>query len=296
MATKVKKSANANLSSAADVLSELAGMMPTTPVAKGKQKWEMPFTSESQNSLRRWIEAKTVSEPVLKRLENSKDEVNEFCLKEMVTRLFNSKSKPSNPELKLYKEDKTVDHQAVFLMTDKFKYRFPEVPEGISARGHFVNLFAGLGLQQADAERLVDNEVIFSPIMGIVKFNELLQGRFGEGREWIPATNEEQSAGKKIFAFLKCTDPVQLKDLEPLTPSERAISLERDNGITVKAGFYDRVATYVQNVDQLMAVFSVIQPIVYPAYPKFAMSDTPTDKSNRQIAAAADILGTLAAE
>ena len=68
--------------------------------------------------------------------------------------------------------------------------------------------------------------------------------------------------------------------------------MERDSGITVKSGFYNRVATYVQNVDQLLAIFKVIQPVVYPAYPKFAQSDTVVNQTERKKAAADDIIGT----
>lgn len=298
MAKAAKKSAApaANVNNAANVLDELADLMPDAkPVAKGKQKWEMPLDPGAQASFTRWIEAKTVAEPVQKRLDNSKEEVNEFCLRDMAKRLFETKSKPSNPELKTRNEAGAVDHQAVFLMTDKFKYRFPEVPEGVGAKGHFVKVFIDLGLHPNDAERLVENEVVFTPIMGVRKFNEMLQGRFGEGREFIPASVEEQTAIRKLVAYIRAAgNPGETVAVEPLTPAEKALIMERDSGITVKSGFYNRVATYVQNVDQLLAVFKIIQPIVYPAYPKFAMSDTAVNQTQRKIAAAADILGTVA--
>lgn len=295
MATK-KKTAAPMAANAANVLDELADLVPATkPVAKGKSKWELPLSSEAETSFGRWIEAKTVAEPVLKRLENSKDEVNEFCLRQMAQRLFDSKSKPSNPEIKTRNAKGEVDHQAVFLMTDKFKYRFPEVPEGVAVKGFFTQMFVDLGLHQTDAARLVENEIIFTPITGIRKLNEMLQGHFGEGREFIPATEEEQTAVRKLVAYIRAVaNPGETVEVEPLTAAEKALIMERDSGITVKAGFYDRVATYCQNVDQLMAIFKVIQPIVYPAYPKFAMSDTAVNQMQRKIAAAADILGTVA--
>lgn len=292
---KVAKPA-VNVNNAASVLDELADLMPAAkPVAKGKQKWEMPLDAGAETSFVRWIEAKTVLEPVKTRLDASKAELNEFCLRDMAKRLFDAKSKPSNPELKTRKPDGSVDHQAVFLMTDNFKYRFPEVPEGVSAKGHFVKTFIDLGLHPADAERLVENEVIFTPVMGVRKFNELLQGTFGEAREFIPASAEEQAAIRKLLAYIRAAgNPGETVEVEPLTPAEKALIMERDSGIKVKAGFYNRVATYVQNVDQLLGVFKIIQPIIYPNYPKFAMSDTKVSQTNRAIAAAADILGTIA--
>lgn len=288
---------NVNVAAAADVLDSLAAMLPTNaPTQKGKApKWEMILTPEAQTSFNRWIEAKTVSEPVETRLKNSKEELNEFCIRDMARRLFETKARPSNPELKTRKKDGsgTVDNQAIFQFTDKFKYRFPAVPEGVSARGHFIQLFVNLGLHEADATRFVDNEIVFTPIMGTRDFNELLQGTFGEGREWIPATAEEQAAGRKLVAFFQATaNPGEKVEVEPLTPAEKALCLRRDSGITVKSGFYDRVATYCQSLDQLMAIFTVIQPIAYPNYAKFAMADTPVERNKRLIEAAADILGT----
>ena len=79
---------------------------------------------------------------------------------------------------------------------------------------------------------------------------------------------------------------------EALTPEEKGLVFVRKNGLSVAAGFYDRVATYCQNVDQLMAIFKIVKPIAYPVYAKFAMNDSPADKTRRLIESAADILGT----
>ena len=83
-------------------------------------------------------------------------------------------------------------------------------------------------------------------------------------------------------------------NVEPLTNEEKAALINRDNGVTVRNGFLERVCTYAKNADQLLAIFKMIQPVVYPAYPKFAVSDNPVDQGNRKIAAAAEILGTQA--
>lgn len=68
--------------------------------------------------------------------------------------------------------------------------------------------------------------------------------------------------------------------------------VQSKSGVTVKAGFYDRVATYCQSKVQLLGVFQVIKPIFSMGFLKFAVSDTETDKTRRKIEAAADILGT----
>jgi len=289
------KSAAPMTAKAVNILDELADLIPASkPIAKGKQTWELPLDSGASISFIRWMEATAIAEPIEQRIKNSKEELNEFCLRDMAKRLFETKSKPSNPEIKTRTDKGEVDHQAVFLMTDKFKYRFPEVPEGVSAKDHFVKVFTDLGLHPNDAERLVDNEVVFTPITGIRNLNEMLDGHFGKGREFIPASAEEQIAVRKLVAYLRAVgNPGETVAVEFLTPAEKALIMERGSGVTVKAGFYDRVATYVQNVDQLLAIFKIIQPVVYPSYPKFAMSDTAANQMQRKIDAVSDIIGRL---
>lgn len=284
-----------NAGAAANVLGQLAALAPTTakPKAGKPSKWEMALTPDAEADARRWIAARTVLEPVEKRVENAKNDFSEYALRLLSEKLFANKNKPSNPLVVLKKADgKTVDHQFQFTMTDKFKYRFPEVPEGTDPRDHFVEVFVSVGLHRTDAEKLVDNELDFNPITGFKTLTELMEGRYGEGREWIEASDENKAAGQKFAALLLWdgSDPAP----EALTPEEKSLVVERSPGMTVKAGFYDRVATYCQNVDQLLGVFKIIQPIAYPAYPKFAVNDSETDKTARKIEAAADILGTVA--
>ena len=277
---------------ASDILGQIASLVPAKekPKSGGKNTWEMALTPDAEANAQRWIAAKTVFESVNARLENSKNDFCAYATRLMAEKLFANKSKPSNPIVVLKKADGTKDHQFQFQMTDRFKYRFGEIPEGTDPRDYFVGVFTGLGLTQANAERLVDDELDFNPITGLKSLTELMEGRRGEGREWIDADEASQVAGKKLAALLmwQGADPAP----EPLTLEEKALVIDRSPSIAVKAGFYDRVATYCNSVDELMAVFSVIQPIAYPGYPKFAMNDTDTDKTARKIKAAADILGT----
>lgn len=286
-----------NAGAAAGVLGQLAALAPTTakPKAGKPSKWELPLTPEARADAERWLNGKSVLEPVEKRVENAKNEFIEYALDVMAQKLFDNKNKPSNPLVVLYKDGtKTVDHQFQVTMTDKFKYRFPEVPDGTDPRDHFIEVFKNVGLHPNDAEKLVDNELDFNPITGFKTLTELLEGHYGEGREWIEASAEYKAAGQKFAALLLWDGSGDVP--EALTPEEKAVVVQRSAGMQVKAGFYDRVATYCQSKDQLLGVFKVIQPIIYPAYAKFAVSDTETDKTRRKIEAAADILGTATAE
>jgi len=296
-ASKPTTGRNKNAGAAAGVLGALAALVPTTakPKAGKATKWEMELTPEARADAERWINGKTVLEPVEKRVENAKNDFIEYALDVMADKLFTNKTKASNPLVILKKEDgKTVDHQFQVTMTDKFKYRFPDVPEGTDPRDHFIEVFQNVGLHPNDAENLVDNELDFNPITGFRTLTELLEGRYGEGREWIESSAEDKAAGGKFAALLMWDGNGDAP--EALTPEEKMLVIQRSPGLTVKAGFYDRVATYCQSKDQLLGVFKVIQPIIYPAYAKFAVNDTETDKTRRKIEAAADILGTATSE
>ena len=175
-------------------------------------------------------------------------------------------------------------------MTDKFKYRFPDVPDGIDPRDHFIKIFESVGLHPTEAEKLVDNELDFNPITSLKSLTELMDGTYGAGREWIESTEESKQAGKKLAALIMWQEGQPAP--EPLSIQEKSMILDRSPGMVVKAGFYSRVAGYCTTVDQLMGIFSIIQPIAYPVYEKFAIEDSQMEKMNRMVDAAADILGS----
>lgn len=282
MATKKKFSA-------ADVLSQISAVATPVKAKSGsKTKWEMVLTDEAKIDALRWISAKAVYDPIEARLKQAKEEFNSYAFRIMAEKLFASKSKPSNPIVVLYKEDGTVDHQFQFVMMDKFE-KPSAVPEDLEPRDYYINQFVDVGLHPADAESLVDNELVFDPIVGIKTFTELLSGKFIEAREFVESTTEEKVAGQKLAAIIQWDGTG--KSPAPLTPDERALVVQRSAQMQVKAGFYDRVATYCRSVDQLMAVFMIIKPIVYPAYAKFAVNDSESEKLERKKEAVAEILG-----
>ena len=296
MATSSKPATGKNSGAAAGVLGKLAALgKPAKPASSAKAtKWELPLTDEAIADALRWVGGKAVLEPVEKRVEQGRNEFGEYAIGVMAERLFANKSKPSNPLVILKKEDgKTADHQFQFSLQDRFK-KF-DLPTGdVDIRDHFVSALTGVGLHPTDAEKLVDSELDFSPTPEVKDPKYLLEGHFGEKREWIESTAAEKAAGSKLVAFLVWDGTGDTP--EPLTPDEQAIVIESRNGVTVKGGFYDRVATYCQNVQQLLGVFKVIKPIFAMGFLKFALSDTETDKTRRKIEAAAEILGTTTSD
>lgn len=291
--SSAKVASSKTVQSVTEVLDNLvASLPPKTPVTKGRNnKWRIDLSEEGKDTFKRWIEAKVVSEPVMARLENAKDMLNDLCLEAFVQKFFEARNRPSNPQLALT-DGSADDCTANWMFTDKFKVRLPEVPEGADAKEIFAQAFVDVaGLHPSEAQKLVDTELLLNPVIGVRPINDLLSGHFSNGREFVPATDVEKSAGRKLAAFLSARDAL---NVEPLTDEEKIAMIQRDNGVTVRAGFLDRVANYVQTPEQLLGIFKLLIPVVYPANPKFAINDNPVRQGERKIAAAADILGTAA--
>ena len=147
----VADSATKNANNAAMLLGKLTKAGTKAPVNAKPQKWELPLTHEAKTAALRWINAKSVSEPVDSRLSRSRDEFGEYALEVMADRLIQNNSKPSNPIVVIYKEDgKTPDHQFQYSLQDRFK-KF-DLPAGdIDIRDHFVSSLMAVGLNIKNA-------------------------------------------------------------------------------------------------------------------------------------------------
>ena len=280
---------NTVVQSATSVLDALVASLPATkPTSKGKSdKWIIKLNENGQEVFKRWIEAKILSEPVLQRMENSKDFLNDICLQEFTEKFYECKNRPSNPQLVCMKGGKE-DCTATWIFTDKFKVRLPEIQDGQDAKTIYIAAFCELGLHAFEAEKLVDNELIINPVIGVRPLNDLLNGHFEKSREFIPASDIEKSAGLKLASFLTArTEPI----IEPLTDEERQVMIDRNDGVSVRTGFLERVCNYARSSIELLAIFKLLQPVVYPSHAKFAVNDNPIEQNNRKISAAANILG-----
>lgn len=277
------------VAAAADILGDLAAMVPPPPAKNNKaQKWEMELTPEATEWAIKWVEGKVSQEAINPAVDNAKAEFMEYALKVMAKKIQMSKNQPSNPMVYI-KADGKVDHQFQVTMTDKFKIRLPDVPEGVGAVQHYVDVFTNLGLHPNDAKNLVEEELDFNPITSLATLTSLLDGVYGEKREFIESTDEQKSAGLKLVNFLKWDGNGPAP--EPLTVGEKVLILERSNSVKVKAGFYNRICNYARTVDQILAVFKVIQPIIYPVYAKFAVNDNEVERHERKMKAFASIIG-----
>lgn len=273
------------------VLGDLASVASKKPTAKEKNEvtWEIPLTPEAAADAARWSASKAVYDKVEARLENTKNNFIPYALRKIVERLFDSKVKPSNPLVVLNDESGRLDSKFRVLMTDRFKNRLPEVPAGEDAAEFYADTLVKLGLHPQDAKNFVENELDLSPQIEFKTPRELLEGRYGENREWLESSPESKAAGQKMIDLLLWDGE---GDVPPaLSESEKKLVIQTSNSVKFKAGLYNRLTNYCRSVDQILAVFSVIQPTIYPANNDFAASESAAGKLEREVRAAAEIMG-----
>jgi len=276
-------------STASQVLDELTNLVPQkNPETKKPVEWQLPLTPEAQSLANNWADAKELSDPIVKRLEKERNEFNAYALRIVAERILKFKSKPSNPLVITKRADGKDDHKFKWLFCDSLSLDFPAVPEGVAVRDHHIKVFEDHGLHPVDAASLVDNELDFCPVVGFKSFSELLDGIY-KNRDFVESSTEQKAAGMKLRDLVKWdgSGPVP----QPLTAEEKNLVLERSSNTKVKAGFLNRVANYCRSLDQIMAVFKLIQPKIYPSYLDYASSDDAAGKLARKKDALNGIFG-----
>lgn len=259
-----------------------------------KEKWELPLTPDSAEIAHQWVSAKTVWDIVNARMNNTKEQFCSYALEKMAERIFSMRCHPGNPNVVLKNDKGKDDHKFILVMQDNFKVDVPKnFPDGVNQvewlKNHFVELLQSVGLSEENANSLVENEMEVFPVTGIRSLTELLDGHYGEKRVWFESSQDEKEAGSRLAALLMWDGESPAP--EPLSASDKSLIVRRDTTVTMKSEFYSRVALYCDNVEQLKGVLTVIKPITFPSYSKFAINDSETDRTKRKIEAAAEILG-----
>lgn len=291
-ADALRSSAGGSPAPARRSLSQLnaAGKKTTTAKSKEKSEWVMELTPAAQTSALRWLSAKAVLGPIKAREENSKSEFCEYGVRKVAEQIFATKGKVTNPKVYFRKADNTLDHHFTFVFQDRFKLSLPAPKNDQDHRELLIQTFTDAGLHPTSAAQLVDSELDISPSTNLRSPKELMEGHYGENRMFVPATAAEQAVGQKLLDLVLWdghgTAPT------PLTDDERSLVIVTADSVKVKSGFLDRVATYCQSVDQLMAIFSLITPVAYPGYDKFAESDSDEERLNRKVEACREIIGS----
>jgi hypothetical protein len=298
MATKTTDTTKTK--SAKDLLSGLtAGKKPTPKKAETSSRPEMELPAELEQTFKRFIGAHALCELVEARRDQEKAVLDVGCFDEWTERLWKSKARPANPSVKLDKDNKP-DMSAIYQVQERYVMNFPAA-EGADpaevAIELFQNMFSALGMKDSEAldsaTRLVQNELDFTP-KTTIDFNRLVNGHYegeGKNRTWVDASDAEQTLASKVIALLNCRSAKDAVDCDFLTDEEQAQLIEVKLNVTVKPHFLQRVCSYVNSLEQLRAIFTVIKPVKYPSHVKFAASDTPENKNRRLYSEAKDILG-----
>jgi hypothetical protein len=263
--------------SAASLLGALTGKA-TSKKATKPERPEVQLSEYAEQLFSEFAPAKELADIFTERAENIKSQLTEEVFEEYVGAMWTGKSQPTNPALKSRNSDGRVDCEGIFIVQEKIKVQVPDPSDPSEST---IALLVKSGVSEAVACKLVENEIDFTPQVGLRPFNELVSGHYEE-RAFIESSAAEQAVAQKILEFVT----------NELTEEEQQIVLRNEPKTVVKKGFLERVATYVGSENELKSVFRVLQPVNYPKGAKFAVGDTPVGKTNRLIGKASEILGS----
>ena len=292
-ASASKKATLSSLEVLAKLQNENVDLKPTQKKSEAnKEKWELPLDNDSTETATQWVSAKTIWDIVNARMTNTKDQFCSYALEKMAEKIFSMRCHPGNPNVILRGDKGKEDHKFILVMQDNFKVEVPKnFPDGVNQvdwmKDHFKALLQDVGLSEDNASSLVENELEVFPVTGIRSLTELLDGHYGEKRVWLDSTQEEKEAGTRLAALLMWDGS---STPEPLSPSDKSLIVRRDTTVTVKSDFYSRVALYCEDAEQLKGVFTVVKPVTFPSYSKFAINDNESDRLKRKMKAAVDIM------
>lgn len=261
---------------------------PAATAAKANE-WAIDLTPEAEEVAREWIGARALLDPIKTREENTKAEFSEYAVRKVTERIFQTKGKVSNPRVHLLNNGRP-DHRFLFMFQNRFKLHLPVVLEGQDHREVFIKVFVDAGLHPQSAANLVDTELDLTPQISIRSPKDLMVGHYGEKREFVPATAEEKELGQKLLNLLFWDGSTPAP--AAFTDDERNVLMVNEDSVKVKAGFLDRVAGYCQTVDQLAAVFKIIEPTAYPSHYHFAEHDNDERKLERKLEVCREVVGS----
>ena len=266
--------------SAADMLSSLAGKASKSKKKSGAARPELSLSAEAQEAFREFAPAKELADHFKGYFEQTKGEFNELAWKEFIAFMWSAKTQPKNPSISVKGsadgggDPNKPDCTGQFVVVAKFKVQAEAAEEA-------VQILVDQGLAQDDAERLVDEELNFTPMLSVRNFNHLVDGRRGDGG-WIEATEDEKAVAKKLMGILQSDE---------FSDEERELLITNQPNIEIKDGFLQRACSYAHSEEQLGAVLDVIKPQVQNRQVKFAVSDSIDGGNTRKIEEAAKILG-----
>jgi hypothetical protein len=245
------------------------------PAKSTEQKTRLVLSDEGQAVFQNFVKAKALNEITSKEEAQQKSLLNEITLETWTQKLWEDNALPTTTEILSHNSDNTVDMSLTLSITTKFNIQSKEE----DPKNSVVELLRTAGLSAAKSKKIVNEELDFTPTLGIRTFNDLASG-----------TDEEKACAVKMMAFFTG------EKTEAPTDEEQAMILVNSNKITVKAGFLNRVCTYVKSLDELRMVFKVIKPGVTNKSAKFGKNDSEMARAKRLSAEATDLLESVCEE
>lgn len=269
-----------------ELLADLLGMVPDAAQgAKAEKKSDRPVLDADTELMIEFAGAHVCSKIATERKDVLGDQLKAQVWQSLTDQWYEAGAKPSNPKLQA-KQGSKVDTSAIFQLKAMFKVQADS--EDNSARGAVTSALVTVGFDTDQANLIYDENVEAEMVTEIRPFNELIQGRWisGDGgREFVPASDVEKSAAKKLLAVATgAATP------EPLDAEERAAVIQKKLVYQVKAGFLDRAANYCDDANQLRALLTVIKPQVALSHVKYAQQASGNEKHRRILAAFTEIL------
>ncbi len=290
--------------SAKDLLSSLtAGKKPKAAKADSRSnRPELGLTPSLEQAFINFAAADALAEEVDARIGREKDFLNDGCFKLWSETLWKCKNRPANPALNVEKNGQD-DIQGIYQVQERYSLNLPVVPQdktlAEAVTDKLAELFVVKGMSQEDAvakaSALVENELMLSP-KPLIDLDRLVNGHWeGEGKNktFVEATAFQQGVAAKLITMIRARRPKELIDVGTFTDEEADELLEYKAQLKVKTGFLSRVCGYVNSLEQLRMVFSIIKPVYFPQSKKFAASDTPDERNRRLLTTACDILGIV---
>ncbi len=232
-------------------------------------------------SFKRLVGAHSILEVAKSRQDAEESIVNEIMLDSFINSLWLNGFVPTNPKLLVEKNDRP-DMTGIFQVQQRYKVTIDKGDN--TPKDRLIEALQASGLNEENAQRLVENEVDAEPIILLRPFNELVNGHY-EQKEFVPATEKEQAVGQKLLNFVMGNESI------PLSDEEKDLVVRREDRFKVKDGFLQRLKTYCNSKAELSGVLHVIVPVHFVSHMKFGISDTPETRQTRLVDEAAKLLG-----
>lgn len=263
-----------------DLLSSLSEEVASKESPKKNDRPTMALPPEVEKLFLEWIPANNLKELVDSYEKEHKNELKDELFDLFVKTIWSLKKRPMNPTLQVSK-NKKPDSSGTFIVKDSYKINYPEVPEGSSARGVIVDFLKSQGLSEANAAKLVDDEISFVPITALHPLNELIFGK-KQGKDFVPPSDLQKNTAQKLLKILK----------EQFTAEERSLLIYTKQNTDVKKGFLERVTQYCNSEEELRKVLTnVIIPEDSLRAGEFAASDSFNEKKSRLIEVMESVIG-----